>query len=163
MKSLSLFAALLLAMTAVQTQDKHGVISGTVTKIDNAAKTVTIKTKTGTEVVAKETARTVKEGGATAKEDGEAVVHYTTSNAEHTAVAIKPVGNKIKVAEGTVDAVDAGAKTVAVKTKDGTVVVFNSAEDGVVSAGGAMKQGALVTIHYTEDGARKIAHAFSTI
>jgi hypothetical protein len=163
MKSLSLVAALLLLMAPVQAQDKHGVISGTITKIDNAAKTVTIKTVAGTEVVAKETARTVKEGGAAAKEGGEAIVHYTTSGAEHTAVAIKPVGNKtVKIAEGTVDAVDAAAKTVAVKTKDGSVVVFNSAEDGVISAGGAMKQGARATIHYTEEGAKKIAHAFST-
>lgn len=164
MKSLSLVAALLLLMPAVHAQEKHNIISGTITKIDNAAKTVTIKTKTGTEVVAKETAKTVKEGGTAAKEGGEAVVHYTTSGAEHTAVAIKPVGNKtVKVTEGTVDKVDAGARTVSVKTKDGGVVVFNSAEDGVIRAGDAMKQGTHVTIHYTEDGAKKIAQAFSTI
>jgi hypothetical protein len=164
MKSLSLVAALLLVTAPVHAQEKHNIISGTITKIDNAAKTVTIKTTTGTEVVAKETARTVKEGGTAAKEGGEAVVHYTTSGAEHTAVAIKPVGNKtVKVTEGTVDKVDGAAKTVAVKTKDGSVVVFNSAADGVISAGGAMKQGAHVTIHYTEDGTKKIAHAFSTI
>jgi hypothetical protein len=54
-----------------------------------------------------------------------------------------------------VDAVDAAAKTVAVKTADGAVVVFNSAEDGVISAGGALKQGARVTIHYTEDAAQR--------
>jgi hypothetical protein len=164
MKSLSLVAALLLLMPTVQTQDKHNIISGTIIKIDNAAKTVTIKTATGAEVVAKETARTVKEGGTAAKEGGEAVVHYTTSGAEHSAVAIKVVGDKtLKIAEGTVDKVDAGAKTVAVKTKDGAVVVFDSAVDGVISAGDAMKTGARVTIHYTEDGAKKIAHAFSTI
>lgn|SRR5262245_60974441 len=164
MKSMALFAVVLLSMTAVQAQEKHGVVSGTITKIDSSAKTVTIKTATGTEVVAKETAQTVKHGAAATKVGGQVVVHYTMTGADRTAVAIKGVGDKtVHVAEGTVDKVDDAAKTVAVKTTAGSVVVFHAAEDGVVNAGGAVKEGGHVTVHYTEEGVRKTAHAFSAL
>jgi hypothetical protein len=62
-----------------------------------------------------------------------------------------------------VDKVDDAGKTVSVKTADGSVVVFHAAEDGVVGTGDAVKEGGRVTVHYTEDGARKVAHAFSAV
>lgn len=161
MKVLAVVATLMLAVWPAQAQEREGVVSGTISKIDNAAKTVVIKTADAGEIVLKETAKTVKEGGAALKEGAQVVAHYTTVGAEHTALALKYVGSKtVHVAEGTVDKVDDVAKTVAVKTKDGSVVVFHSAEDGVLATGRGVKEGARVTVYYTEEAGRKIAHGF---
>lgn len=85
------------------------------------------------------------------------------------------------VVSGVVHKVDGAAKTIALKTKDGTESVYHLADDGVISAGEGVSTGAKatatatadaarfaadaaktsgrVTVHYTEEGGKKIAHA----
>lgn len=160
MRTTALALVSLLMTGAVYAQEKHNIVTGTVSKIDGAAKTTAVKTAEGSEVVLKETDKTLKSGAAGVKDGSLVIANYTTSGATHTAVAIKHVSGKtVHVAEGTADKVDAAAKTVAVKTKDGSVVVFNEAADGVMHTGGALKQGAHVTVHYTDDAGKKVAHA----
>src|SRR5207253_1801711 len=72
------------------------------------------------------------------------------------------------VITGTVEKVDSGAKTIAVKTADGTEETFVVADHAVVNSGkditrysvrGA-KKGEHVTVYYTEEAGKKIAHVF---
>jgi hypothetical protein len=59
---------------------------------------------------------------------------------------------------GTVTKVDAGAKTVAVKTADGTVQVFDATESAIADVGKGTATAAKVSVHYTEEGGKKVAH-----
>src|SRR6266850_1809107 len=72
------------------------------------------------------------------------------------------------VITGTIEKVDSGAKTVAVKTADGTKESFVVADHAVVNTGkdvarysarGA-KKGEHVTVYYTEEAGKKVAHVF---
>lgn len=84
-----------------------------------------------------------------------------------------------KMVTGTVDKVDADAKTVAVKTEDGTEKVAKFTEDTTVygahdvekgtkaaadALADARKKGVHVVVYYTkkgsEDAGKKVAHAF---
>ncbi len=148
-------------------------VHGTVTKVDSTAKTIVVKTadgtehtlhfvgKTavhGTEVGAKDTFKGVKEGS-------EVVAHYTAKGAEKTAMEVDNVGKDgLKVTEGTVSTVDRGAKTIAVKTADGSVQTFKMADHATVDAGKDIGKGTekatKVTVYYTEQSGKKIAHFF---
>jgi len=93
------------------------------------------------------------------------VVHYTAKGAEKTAVEVDKVGKDgLKATEGTVSAIDRGAKTIAVKTADGTVETFKMADHAAADAGKevgkATVKSAKVTVYYTEDAGKKIAHFF---
>ena len=157
---LAITSSLCLAITAVH---------GTVTKVDSAAKTIVVKTadgtehtlhfvgKTvvhGTEVGAKDTFKGVKEGS-------EVVAHYTAKGAEETAVEVDKVGKDgLKETEGTVSEIDRGTKTIAVKTADGTVQTFKMADHATEDAGKATAKSAKVSVYYTEQAGKKIAHFF---
>ncbi|HEY2120641.1 MAG TPA: hypothetical protein VGH37_15735 [Candidatus Acidoferrum sp.] len=70
----------------------------------------------------------------------------------------------VKVTKGTVVKVDSGAKTVAVKTADGTEKTFDFTEtagkDMGQAVGAGTEKGAKVTVYYTEESGKKIAHFF---
>jgi hypothetical protein len=120
----------------VDAQGPEHVVSGVVQKVDGAAKTLTLEAKDGSEVVVHESENTVKYGGRAAKQGSHAVVHYTGQGAKATAQAVKHIGAKsLQVTVGTVTKVDAGAKTVAVKSKEGGERVHHLAKDGSISAG----------------------------
>src|SRR5436189_1272765 len=71
------------------------------------------------------------------------------------------------VITGTVEKVDAGAKTIAVKTADGTVetakftekTVVHGLKDGAKGADLVGKEGGHVIVHSTAEGAEKTAHS----
>jgi len=172
-RSLQLFVLSALPISLCLAVEPVTAVHGTVTKIDSAAKTVAIKTKDGTvatvrfvnktvvhgtEVGAKDTFKGVKEGS-------EVVAHYTTKGAEKTAVEVDAVGKEgLKATEGTVSEIDRGAKTIAVKTADGTVQTFKMAdhatEDAGKDVGKAVEKSGKVTVYYTEAAGKKIAHFF---
>jgi hypothetical protein len=153
------------------------VVTGTIDKVDSGAKTIAVKTADGTVQTVKFTDRTtvhgLKDAGKGAdlagKEGGHVIIHTTGEGADKTAHSVRWLGDKsVHATEGTVDEVGEGSKTVAVKTADGTKETFVVADHATVDTGkdvarysakGA-KKGEHVTVYYTEDAGKKIAHVF---
>jgi NADH dehydrogenase FAD-containing subunit len=148
-------------------------VTGTVEKVDTAAKTVSIKTADGTVKVIKVSEKQTVEGmkaGADytalgAEKGAHVVVKYTGEGADATATGIKYVGkNTVKASEGTVTKIDESAKTVSIKTAKGAEEVYHYTDVGTVDSAKAVAKGtdksAKVTVYYTEEGGKKIAHLF---
>ena len=153
------------------------VLTGIIDKVDSAAKTIAVRTADGTVQTVKFTEKTTVSGlkdaakGAdlVGKEGGHVIVHTAGEGADKTADSVHWLGDRtVHTSEGTVDEVGAGAKTVAVKTADGTKETFEVADHATVDTGknvaryseqGA-KKGEHVTVYYTEEAGRKIAHVF---
>jgi hypothetical protein len=166
-------ALMALSISLCFAADVVTAVHGTVTKVDAGAKTIVVKTKDGTEhtlhfvakttvhgtdVGAKDTFKGVKEGS-------EVVAHYTEKGAEKTAVEVDKVGKDgLKSSEGTISDIDRGAKTIAIKTADGTVTSFKMADHATEDAGKDIAKGtektAKVTVYYTEDAGKKVVHWF---
>jgi len=157
-----------LALTAVR---------GTVERIDSGAKTIVVKAADGTEHTFHFVARTAVHGGEKAgaatkesfhglKEGSEVVVHYTAKGTEETAEEVDRIGDGgLKTTEGTITNLDRSAKTVTVRTADGTEQAFRLTDHAADDAGkdvsvGAEKSGK-VTVYYTEQAGHKVAHFFS--
>ena len=153
------------------------VVTGTIEKVDSGAKTIAVKTADGTVETVKFTEKTtvhglkdVANGGDLAgKEGGHVIVHTVGEGGEKTAHSVEWVGDKtVHTTEGTVEAVGKGSKTVAVKTAGGAKETFVVSDHAVVNSGkdvarysaqGA-KKGEHVTVYYTEEAGKKIAHVF---
>src|SRR6267143_4900305 len=156
-------------------QGSTNVITGTIEKVDSGAKTIAVKTVDGTVETVKFTDKTTVHGlkdaakGAdlAGKEGGHIIVHATGEGAAETAHSVEWVGDKtVHTTEGTVEDVGKGTKTVAVKTADGTKEAFVVADHATVDTGKAVgrytvvgaKKGEHVTVYYTEEAGKKIAH-----
>lgn len=152
-------------------------VRGKVEKFDRTAKTVVVKTADGTEHTFHFVGRTAVHGtemaGAAAKdsfhglkEGSDVVVHYTAKGGKETAEEIDHVGEDgLKTTEGTITHLDRDAKTVTVKTADGTEQVFHltdrAAEDGGKDISEGAEKSGKVTVYYTEEAGHKVAHFFS--
>ncbi len=170
---------LLLSAFVWAAQDVVSAVHGTITKLDSGAKTMVVKTADGVEHTFKFLGSTavhgVKAMGTGTKdafhgltEGSEVVAHYTAKGAEETAVEVDKVGKDgMKGVEGTVTHVDRGAKTLAVKTADGTEETFKLSDHAVTDAGKGVgegtEKGAKVTVYYTEDAGKKVAHFFEKL
>lgn len=163
-------------------QDVVHAVGGTVTKVDSATKTLAVKTAEGTEETFKygdktvvKSAKGAGKGSKAAGVDGylagkkgtHAVVHYTGKGTDKMAVGLEDFGKgTFKVSRGTVTDVGKGGRFLAVKTDKGTVETFDvsktavvDSEHGVVKASEySAKEGEKVTVHYTEDAGKKVAH-----
>jgi hypothetical protein len=144
-------------------------VHGTISKIDSGAKTIVVKTADGAEhtfhVVANTTVHGTEAGAKDAfhglKEGTEVVAHYTAKGAENTAVEVDKVGKDgLKTMDGTVSSIDRGGKTLVVKSADGTEQAFKMADHAAVETGKGTEKAAKVTVYYTEDAGKKIAHFF---
>ena len=154
-------------------------VKGTVEKIDSTAKTILVKAADGTEHTFHFAARTAVHGGEKAgavttesfqglKEGSEVIVHYTTKGTEETAEEVDHIGEGgLKTTEGTISHLDRGAKTVTVKTADGTEQVFRLTDHAAEDAGKDIAEGTeksgKVTVYYTEHAGHKVAHFFSKV
>ena len=149
------------------------VIRGTVTKVDKAAKTVAVRTAEGAEHTLHVTEKVTVKGGEEAgkeswtglKEGSEVVARYSAKGGEKTAVEFGRVGKDgLKVMDGTLVGAGKGAKTIVVKSADGTEHTFVAADHAAEAAGKATAHGAertgKVTVYYTEKAGKKIAHFF---
>lgn len=153
------------------------VITGTIEKVDSGAKTIAVKTADGTVETVKLTEKTTVHGlkdaakGAdlAGKEGGHVIVHTVGEGTEKTAHSVEWVGDKtVHTTEGTVEDVGKGSKTVAVKTADDAKETFVVADHATVSTGkdvahysvAGSKKGEHVTVYYTEEAGKKIAHVF---
>ena len=148
------------------------VVHGTIKKIDAGAKTIAIGTEKGSEEVVEFTDKTVVHGTVAGakdsfkglKEGTEVVAHYTVPGTKKTATEVDHIGKDgLKVVDGTVTKVDAGAKTVAVKTADGSVEVFHVTEAAGKDIGKGTETAGKVSVHYTEEAGQKVAHFFKKL
>lgn len=155
-------------------------VAGAIEKVDKSGKTIALKTADGTvhvfkysetttvraaEGAGKDAKKGVTEGYFAGKEGTHVVVHYTGEGAEKTAVHIDDYGkDALKESEGTVTKVDKAGHTISIKTKDGTEETYQVSKDvAVETEHGAVKdakEGEKVTVHYTEEGGKKVAHLF---
>jgi Cu/Ag efflux protein CusF len=156
----------------------QNAVAGELKKFDAATKTAVIKLADGTEEVFKLTEKTAVHGvesGAkmaalAGKEGGQFIVHYTVEGAEKTAESFKYMGAEApRIAKGTVSGVDKAGHTIAVKTADGAVETYHLSEkcvldtgkgiaEGSAAVGNTVKDGAGITVHYTTEGGKKVAH-----
>jgi hypothetical protein len=167
-----LAVAALLVFAVRAADDVVTAVHGTVTKVDSATKTMVVKTKDGTEQTVHYTGKTAVWGAdktaAGAKdtvkgvgEGAEVVVHYTEKGGEKTATEVDKVGKDgMKYVDGTVEKVGKDGKTVTVKAADGTEHTFDVA--GKDTAKGVEQTGK-VTVYYTEQGGKKVAHFFEKL
>jgi hypothetical protein len=179
MGSLRLALPVMLSVSiAFAIASKPSAMEGTVKKVDRTARTIVVKTADGAEHTlhfttrtavhgSKEVAKGAEEGFHGVKEGSEVVVHYTTRGAEDTAREIDNIGKDgLKAAEGTVSHIDRGAKTVVVKSADGTEETYHLADRAAKDSGKDVVEGsqksAKVTVYYTEEAGRKVVHFFKT-
>jgi hypothetical protein len=165
------------AIAVARADEVTHVVSGTVEKVDAGAKTIAVKTADGTVETVKFTEKTtvhgLKDGAKGAdlvgKEGGHVIVHTTGEGAEKTAHSVEWFGDKtVHTTEGTVEDVGKGTKVVAVKTADGSKEAFEVSEHATVDTGKTVgrysavgaKKGEHVTVYYTEEAGKKVAHLF---
>jgi hypothetical protein len=164
----------LFACGAFAADDVVSAVAGTVKTVDKATKTVVVKTADGTEHTFHFVGHTVAHGAeATAsgskdaflamKEGDEVVVHYTVKGTVETAREVDHVGKDgLKVTEVAVKSVDHAAKTVTVKTAEGAEETYHLTGNAVIESGKGLDKAGKVTIYYTEQGGKKIAHFFKS-
>jgi preprotein translocase subunit YajC len=174
-----LVVASLCLLPARADEDVVTAVHGTVTKVDEATKTIVVKTADGTEhtfhFVAKTTVRGAEASATGAKdsfhglkEGSEVVAHYTAKGGEETAVAVEKVGKGgLHAVDGTVTHVSEDGKTVVVKAADGTEHTFQVIGHDTASSAKEIGKGAdktaKVTVYYTESAGKKVAHFFQKL
>jgi len=173
---ITVIAFLFLTGPVYAADDVASAVAGAVKKIDSASKTIVVETDDGakhtfqyTGDLAVHGARDVaKTPGETLKglKDGDKIaVHYTVKGARETAHEVDVIGDgSLKVAKGTVTEIDRGAKVIAVKAADGSEETFNlterAAKDSDKGIGKSVDKSEKVTVYYTEETGKKIAHFF---
>lgn len=171
-----LMVAALLVFAVRAADDVASAVHGTITKLDDGTKTMVVKTKDGTEHSvhftdktavwgADKTAAGAKDTFKGLSEGSEVVVHYTAKGTEKSAVEVDKVGKDgLKAVDGTVTKVGKDGKTVVVKSADGTEHTFDVAghdtADSAKEIGKGADKGGKVTVYYTEEGGKKVAHFF---
>jgi len=181
MKNLSRFVvvAVFWALVVHAADNVNKSAHGNITHLDTASKTVVVKTKQGTELtlnfIDTTTVRGVDKAAAGAKsefkglsEGSEVIVHYWQGDSGTTAYEIDKVGKDgVKYVDGTVSKVGKDGKTVVVKAADGTEhtfdVVGNDTADAAKKIGKASNKAGKVTVFYTEDSGKKVAHFFEKL
>lgn len=163
-------AAVLATSLSLAAQDVVHAVDGTVKKVDSATRTVVVETKDGTEHTfhyagdvtvhgAKDSKRGVVDAAHGVDEGTRVAVHYTSAGGKDTAHEIDRIGDDgLKATEGTVSHVDRGAKTIAVKTADGSEQTFHLTADAAKDTGKDVDKAGKVTVYYTEKAGTKTAH-----
>jgi hypothetical protein len=165
------FVSVLTAGYAGAADDVVSAVAGSIKTVDKGTKTAVVKTTDGTEhtlhFVGKTTAHGAEAGSKDAlagvKEGDQVVVHYTKKGAVETAQEVDHVGRDgLKTTVASVRDVDRGAKTVTVKTAEGADETYHLTGNAFRETGEGIDKTGKVTIYYTEDAGKKIAHFFAT-
>ncbi|MBS1859601.1 MAG: hypothetical protein JST11_29785 [Acidobacteria bacterium] len=172
----ALAALALVCAPATAIERRHGVLVGTVMKLDAGAKTAVVKLADGSEHTlhflkrtavhgADDTAAGAKEAFHGLKEGSQVAVHYTAEGAVETADEVDHIGKGgLKAADGTVTGIDRGAKTLSVKTANGAQETYKLTDNAAKYSGKEIAAGteksAKVTVYYTEEAGHKVAHFF---
>jgi hypothetical protein len=176
MRNFVLFGLLfsLYAFGALGADDVASAVVATVKTVDKGAKTVVVKTAEGTDETFHFAGRTIAHGARATgnagkdaflgmKEGDEVIVHYTVKGAVKTAEEVDHIGKDgLKGSVAVVKSVDHGAKTVAVKTADGGEETYHLSARAVKEAGTGLEKAGKVTVYYTEDAGKKVAHYVKT-
>lgn len=174
--------AVLVLMCACFTFAAEDVVEathGTISKIDQGAKTVTIKTADGAEHVyhwskdttvqgAKATDTAAKDSWHGLKEGSEVVAHTTKRGGEDTAVEVDKVGDEgMHKTEGTIKEIDRGGKKLVIEGADGTEHTYQLSSHAAADAGKDLKTGTVkgtkVVVYSTETSGKKVAHFFEKL
>jgi len=159
-----------LASTVCAAQDLVSIVHGTVKKVDKSTKTVVVKSEDGTEHTVKitdqATVHGAKEGFDGLKEGSEVVARCTVNGSEKTTDDLGKVSKDgMKVTKGTIAKIDKSSKAIVVKSADGTEKSFEYTDDAAKDLGRTVgegsEKGAKVTVYYTEEAGKKIAHFFA--
>ena len=174
-------------VNSVQAQDVIHAVAGSVTRLDNAGKTIAIKTADGSEEVFRYSEHTVVRGSQAVshiakmgavesyfagKEGTRVVVRYIGEGADKTATLVDDFGKTtLKAGRGTVTHVDRAAHTVAIKTDDGAEATYSFGSDAVVETDHGVvrgtryvaKEGDKVVVHYTEKAGSRVVHLFKKL
>ncbi len=175
-KALGIFVLLFCISTLHAADQPPSAIHGKVTNIDTAAKTITIEASDGRKETLRVSEKTTvyMKGGSgqlekrpwTGLKDGsEVVAHYSKRGAEAVATEVAKVGDDgLKTTEGTLSEIDKGTRKVTVKTAQGAEETYHLTEQAAKTAGidtaKATQKGAKVSLYYTEDAGKKVAHFF---
>lgn len=162
----------ILASASFAADDVVTAVAGSVKVIDKATKTVVVKAADGTEHTfvfvrqtvahgAEKTAGGGKDAFLAMKEGDEVVVHYAVKGTVKTAREVDRVGKDgLKMSVVAVKSVDHAAKTVTVKTAEGGEETYHLTAAAVRETGRGLDKAGKVTVYYSEEGGRKIAHYF---
>ena len=160
-------------ITANAQEPRHGILVGTVLKVDTRAKTVAIKADDGTEHTLQTEARTKLHGvhgnsrNTIDKIQGlkpgtQVAIHYTAEEA----IEIDNIGpDGLKSIESTITHIDRGQKTLTVQTADGSNQTFHMSDSTARYAAEQFDQSAAnplkVTLYYSghKEG-YSVAHYF---
>ena len=175
----NVFVALLLVSAVFAAEDVVTAVHGTIKKIDTTSKTIVVTTSDGTEhamhfldgtAVHGVNASTVaaRDSWHGLKEGSEAVVHYTTKGTEDTALEIDKIGKGgLRTTDGTIKDIDRDGEKLVVKSDDGVDSTFrltdHAAKDGGKDIDEGLEKGTKVTVYYTEDAGKKMAHFFEKV
>lgn len=172
----ALVTVALVCLPASAIERRHGVLVGTVIKLDAGAKTALVKLADGTQHTLHFVAHTAVHGVDAAaagskdafhglKEGSQVAVHYTAEGAVETADEVDHIGKGgLKATDGAITGIDRGAKTLSVKAADGTEQTFRMTDNAAKYSGKEIAAGteksAHVTVYYTEEAGHKVAHFF---
>ncbi len=92
-------------------------------------------------------------------------MHYTAKGSEETAEEIDNIGKDgLKSTEATVAHLDRDAKTLVVKTEDGSERTYRLTDSAAKDAGKDISAGAekskKIIVYYTDEGGQKVVHFF---
>jgi hypothetical protein len=179
-KTLAMVSVLALSTSlSLAAQDVVHAVDGTVKKVDAGTKTLVVDGKDGTvhtfhytkDVTvdgAKDTEKGTVDAAHGVEEGSKVAVHYTVAGGKETAHEIDKIGDDgLKATDGTVSHIDRGAKTIAVKTADGSEQTFHMTDRAAKDTGKDIAEGAdksaKVTVYYTEKAGVKTAHFVKSI
>jgi hypothetical protein len=172
----SVILALALGLAAFAAEDVVSAVHGTIKKVDASTRTIVLRTADGTEHTLHFLDKTAIHGVNASEEaardswhglktDTEVVAHYTTRGTEDTALEIDKVGKSgLKTTDGSVKNMDRDGKKLVVKASDGAESTFwltdNAARDAGRDIAKGTEKDCKITVYYSEEAGKKIAHFF---